>query len=103
MSGYAEGETKGRAEMSYCYAVSSDFAGSAPDVYNDASRMKTVYHHGKGACAQGSHIKYRFSIYVPEDLSPDVSTIFAQWHGMPSRTLVSNPEGKVMLLTDKMK
>ena len=101
LSGYAEGETKGRAEMSYCYAVSSDFDGAAPNVYSDASRMKTVYHHGKGSCPQGSHMKYRFSIYVPEDLSPDVSTIFAQWHGMPSRTLVSNPEGKVMLLTDK--
>lgn len=101
LSGYAKGETKGRVEMSYCYAVSSDFDSADASVYNNASRMKTVYHHGKGFCDQGSIMKYRFSIYVPEDIGHDVSTIFAQWHGMPSRTLVSNPSGEVMLLTDE--
>lgn len=101
LSGYAKGETKGRAEMSYCYAVSSDFDGMAPNIYSDASRMKTVYHHGKGFCKQGSTMKYRFSIYASENIDHDVSTIFAQWHGMPSRTLVSNPSGEVMLLTDE--
>ena len=101
LSGYAKGETKGRAEMSYCYAVSSDFGGKPLNTYSNASRMKTVYHHGKGFCEQGSAMRYRFSIYVPEDIDHDISTIFAQWHGMPSRTLVSNPSGEVMLLTDE--
>ena len=32
-------------------------------------------------------------------MDKDVSTIFAQWHGMPSRTLVSDPNGKVMKLS----
>lgn len=100
LSGYSEGSTKGRAEMAYCYALSSDFEESIPDEYEKASRMKTVYHHGKGSCAQGSCMKYRFSIYVPTDLSSNVSTIFAQWHGMPSRTLVSDPNGNVMQLSD---
>lgn len=100
LSGYAKGETKGRAEMSYCYAVSSDFDSEAPDTYSNASRMKTVYHHGKGFCKQGSAMRYRFSVYVPENIDDDVSTIFAQWHGMPSRTLVSNPSGEVILLSD---
>lgn len=100
LSGYSEGSTKGRAEMAYCYALSSDFEGSIPDEYEKSSRMKTVYHRGKGSCAQGSCMKYRFSIYVPTDLSSNVSTIFAQWHGMPSRTLVSDPNGNVMQLSD---
>ncbi|ULT40546.1 hypothetical protein KRR40_38110 [Niabella defluvii] len=32
-------------------------------------------------------------------MSSDVNTIFAQWHGMPSRTLVQDPTGKIILLT----
>lgn len=75
LSGYSKGETKGRAEMSYCYVVSSDFHKLSPDVFHDASILKTVYHYGKGACKQGSSMTYRFSIYIPKDLSPNVSTI----------------------------
>ena len=61
--------------------------------------MKTVYHYGKGSCPQGSSMSYTFSVYIPRALDKDVSTIFAQWHGMPSRTLVSDPNGKVMKLS----
>ena len=54
LEGYAKGETKGRAEFSYCYATSDDFKGLPADVYQKAQITKTVYHHGKGACPQGS-------------------------------------------------
>ena len=63
--------------------------------------MKTVYHYGKGSCPQGSSMSYTFSVYIPHTLDKNVSTIFAQWHGMPSRTLVSDPDGKVMRLSTK--
>lgn len=42
---------------------------------------------------------YEFSVYIPSDLDSNVSTIFAQWHGMPDRTLVQTPEGEVKKLT----
>lgn len=93
LSGYAKGETKGRAEFSYCYATSDDFKGKPADTYKKAQIMKTVYHHGKGACPQGSSRDYEFSVYIPSTLGSDVSTIFAQWHGMPDRTLVQTPQG----------
>lgn len=32
-------------------------------------------------------------------MDSNVSTIFAQWHGMPDRTLVQTPEGEVKKLT----
>lgn len=99
LEGYAEGETKGRAELSYCYAVSNDFRNYPASEYPNAQKMKTVYHYGKGSCPQGSSMSYTFSVYIPRSLAKDVSTIFAQWHGMPSRTLVSNPDGKVMRLS----
>lgn len=99
LSGYAKGETKGRAELSYCYATSADFAGEPADVYRKAQITKTVYHHGKGICPQGSSCTYTFSVYVPSSLSDEVSTIFAQWHGMPDRTVVQTPEGEVKKLT----
>lgn len=99
LEGYSKGETKGRAELCYCYAVSEDFRGLPGDEYSKAQRMKTVYHYGKGSCPQGSSMSYTFSIYVPHTLDRDVSTIFAQWHGMPSRTLVSSPDGTVMRLS----
>ena len=98
LSGYAKGETKGRAEFSYCYA-SDDFKGKPADTYKKAQIMKTVYHHGKGACPQGSSRDYEFSVYIPSTLGSDVSTIFAQWHGMPDRTLVQTPQGEVKTLT----
>ena len=99
LSGYSEGETKGRAELSYCYATNSDFANLSAETYQAAQKMKTVYHYGKGICEQGSSWRYMFSVYIPSTLRSDVTTIFAQWHGMPDRTLVSTPEGIVKKLT----
>lgn len=100
LEGYNDGETKGRSELSFCYATSEDFSGLPEDTYSRAQRMKIVYHYGKGACAQGSSWRYRFAIYVPDSIKKDVNTIFAQWHGMPNRTLATNPEGKVVQLTE---
>lgn len=99
LEGYAKGETKGRAEFSYCYATSADFEGQPASVYENAQKTKTVYHHGKGICPQGASRDYEFSVYIPSTLNGDVSTIFAQWHGMPDRTLVSTPDGEVKKLT----
>lgn len=99
LEGYAKGETKGRVEFSYCYATAADFNGQPADAYRKAQITKTVYHHGKGACPQGSSRDYEFSIYIPSTLDSNVSTIFAQWHGMPDRTLVQTPEGEVKRLT----
>lgn len=99
LEGYAKGETKGRAEFSYCYATSADFKGQPANVYENAQKTKTVYHYGKGICPQGTSRDYEFSVYIPSALNGDVSTIFAQWHGMPDRTLVSTPDGEVKKLT----
>lgn len=99
LQGYAKGETKGRAEFSYCYATAADFKNLPPDAYRKAQITKTVYHHGKGACRQGSSREYEFSIFVPTTLDKEVSTIFAQWHGMPDRALVQTPEGEIKQLT----
>ena len=99
LEGYAVGETKGRAELSYCYAVSNDFSDKPQNTYPNAQKMKTIYHYGKGIAEQGSSKDYQFSIYVPSELDSTVSTIFAQWHGMPDRTLASTPDGEIRKLT----
>lgn len=99
LEGYATGETKGRAELAYGYAVAEDFRNYPANEYPDAQKMKTVYHYGKGNCRQGSSMRYTFSVYIPAALDRNVSAIFAQWHGMPSRTLVSGPEGKIRKLS----
>lgn len=101
LEGYAPGETKGRAELSYCYATADDFAGVPAEYYYGAQKMKTVYHRGKGICAQGSSWQYTFAVYIPAALDDNVSTIFAQWHGMPDRTLATAPDGRVMKLSDE--
>ena len=72
LEGYAKGETKGRAEFSYCYATSDDFKGLPADIYQKAQITKTVYHHGKGACPQGSSRDYEFSVYIPSSLDSNV-------------------------------
>ena len=99
LQGYAEGETKGRAELSYCYATSEDFRNQPELDYAACQTCKTVYHHGKGSYPQGSNQTYRFAVYIPSNLSSNVQTIFAQWHGMPDRTLVKTPDGEVKQLT----
>ncbi|MDD3037421.1 heparin lyase I family protein [Bacteroides sp.] len=99
LEGYGKGETKGRAEFSYCYATSEDFKRLPADTYEKAQITKTVYHHGKGICPQGASRDYEFSVYIPSTLNSNVSTIFAQWHGMPDRTLVQTPLGEVKKLT----
>lgn len=99
LQGYSKGETKGRAELSWCYALSEDFAHCSEADYDAARRMKTVYHHGKGITPQGATRTYRFAVWVPSDLSKEVCTIFAQWHGMPDRTLTQSPEGEIRQLS----
>jgi heparin lyase len=99
LSGYSAGETKGRVELSYSYATTNDFKKAPESVYQNAQKLKTVYHYGKGICPQGSSLSYTFSVFIPSSLPSDVSTIFAQWHGAPTRTLVSTPEGEIKLLS----
>ncbi|MFV0468064.1 MAG: heparin lyase I family protein [Dysgonomonas sp.] len=95
LQGYNEGDTKGRAELSFCYATKEDVKGMEQDHISDLITAKNVYHYGKGSCEQGSMKYYRFSVYIPSSLSQYVSTIFAQWHGMPDRTLLRTPDGVV--------
>ena len=99
LQGYSKGETKGRAELSYCYATASDFSQLSASDYDAAQRMKTVYHHGKGIMPQASTSICSFAVYVPSTLSEDVCTIFAQWHGMPDRRLTQSPEGEIRMLS----
>ncbi|MFT4094615.1 MAG: heparin lyase I family protein [Niabella sp.] len=99
LEGYEEGSTKGRAELCYCYATHDDYKNLPAGAYTTDQVLKLVYNRGKGQCAQGTRWNYTFSVYIPSSLSDGVNTIFAQWHGMPSRTLVEDPSGKVMQLT----
>lgn len=65
LEGYARGETKGCAELSYSYAVTDDFHNLLKDEYAHAQKMKTVYHYGNGSCPQDSSMSYTFSVYIP--------------------------------------
>jgi len=101
LAGYSEGETKGRAELSYAYVTADDVKNLTAEQIENSMQAKNIYHHGKGICGQGSTMYYRFSIYVPSTLPDDVNTIFAQWHGVPNRTVVQTPEGIVKQLSDE--
>lgn len=100
LEGYAKGETKGRAELAYCYAVAEDVKHLSAEQIADMITAKKVYHYGKGSCEQGSTRYYRFSVYIPSSLPSNVNTIFAQWHGMPDRTLLQTPDGTIKKVTD---
>lgn len=101
LTGYNPGETKGRIETSYCYATPQDFEHLPPKTFSQSKLLRTVYHHGKGQCAQGSRWKYEFAIWVPDTLSRDANTLFAQWHGMPRRNLIQTPQGEIKELTEE--
>lgn len=99
LEGYSEGETKGRAELCRCYATATDYQNLPQADYTAAQRCKTVYMRGKGICPQGSSRTYRFAVWIPSTMSRNVQTIFAQWHGMPDRTLVTTPSGEMKRLS----
>jgi heparin lyase len=101
LKGYGANETKGRAELCYCYATQADVAALSQRQLDNAVDIKKVYFYGKGRIPQGSHMFYRFSVYVPHDLSDKVCTIFAQWHGMPDRTLLKTPDGTIKKVSDE--
>jgi len=101
LAGYNEGETKGRAELSYAYVTAEDVKNMTAAQIENAIQAKNIYNHGKGICEQGSTMYYRFSIYVPSTIAYDVNTIFAQWHGVPNRTVIQTPEGRVKQLSDE--
>lgn len=91
--------TKGRAELAYAYATHDDFKDRPEKAYQDAQMTKTVYLNGKGRVPQASSCTYQFSFYLPSSYPANTNTIFAQWHGMPDRTLISTPDGKIKKLT----
>ena len=101
LKGYNEGDTKGRAELSYAYVTAEDVKNLTPEQIENSIQAKKLYHYGKGMCEQGSTMYYRFSIHVPDNISSDVHTIFAQWHGVPNRTVVQTPDGKIKQLSDE--
>ncbi len=93
-------ETSGRCEVSYCFATAEDFyASGVTDSYEDCQVMKTVYHYGRGIIPRDCVTYHQFSVNIPSELDPEVKTIFAQWHGMPDRTLVRDPDGYEQVLT----
>ena len=94
IEGLFPGQKVARAELSYCYAVASDYKNETS--FEQARRRKTVHYSGKGACSQGAHMEYVFRILVPGSMEPDADVIFAQWHGMPTRTLIADTEGNYL-------
>jgi len=100
LEGYSAGETKGRAELSYCFATADDIKGLTSKQFSNAVAAKKVYFYGKGSCKQASERYYKFSVYIPLAFPKEVNTIFAQWHGMPDRTLLKTPEGIIRQVSD---
>lgn len=61
IEGLFPGQKVARAELSYCYAVASDYKNETS--FEQARRRKTVHYSGKGACSQGAHMEY-VSVYL---------------------------------------
>ncbi|MGN0835090.1 MAG: heparin lyase I family protein [Candidatus Spyradosoma sp.] len=97
-----DGGSKGRIELSYCYATAEDFPeGTDGDAFRALSRIGAVYHRGKGIIPQGCVSRHRFSVRFPKTMEKDASFIFAQIHGMPERTLVTDPAGTTRRLSEQ--
>lgn len=92
LGGFYPGEKVARAELSYCYASSQDYKDSVS--FQDACHRKMVHYAGKGICNQGERRTYIFRIFIPKEMNPDADVIFAQWHGMPTRTLLADTHGR---------
>lgn len=101
LTGYAKGSTKGRAELSYAFTTAEHVKNLNAREIRRKMQVRNLYHYGKGVSEQGARMHYRFAIRVPSDISPDTKAIFAQWHGVPERTLVSTPDGEERKLSDK--
>ena len=92
LGGFYPGEKVARAELSYCYASPQDYKDTLS--FQDARRRKTVHYAGKGICGQGERRSYTFRIFIPREMDSEADVIFAQWHGMPTRTLLADAGGR---------
>lgn len=100
-TGFEAGVTKGRIELSRLYVTPEDLTHLTPEEYKVKKTINTLYQNGEGITDQASQMFYRFAIFVPEDINPDVRAVFAQWHGLVQRTLVENPQGEEQLLSEQ--
>ncbi len=92
MEGLFPGQKVSRAELSYCYATANDYADSSTLI--KAQKLKTVHYAGKGSCQQGDSVHYSFKIKIPSNMNcANADVIFAQWHGMPTRTMIADETG----------
>lgn len=94
IEGLYPGQKVARAELSYCYAVAEDYKSVIS--LQQAQRRKAVHYVGKGSCKQGAHKAHTFRVFIPDSMSSAANVIFAQWHSMPTRTLLADSIGNYL-------
>ena len=96
LEGYAPGETKGVRTLLVLRHGGRLRGAPGQDLHRcpaDEDRLPPRQGHLSAGHVVELHLRSDSS-----ELSPQVSTIFAQWHGMPDRTLVTAPDGRVVKL-----
>ncbi|MCG8554626.1 MAG: polysaccharide lyase [Proteobacteria bacterium] len=88
-------DSKTRVEFSALYVTAVDIAGLTQQQIDANVAAKSLYHYGRGMATTGEAWVYEYGLWLPGTLDASSKGIISQWHGVPDRTTVVDPQGKL--------
>ncbi len=87
---------KTRVELSALFVTDKDIAALSPKQVEELINAKSLYHYGQGKSTRnGDTWVYKYGLLLPKETNSQSQGIISQWHGIPDRTSVLSPDGKI--------
>ena len=85
-----------RVEMSTIYTTKEDIKHLNRRELKEHTAAKSIYHFGTGMVPRGETWIYEYGLWLPSSMDDSTQGIISQWHGIPDRTSILTPKGKVI-------
>jgi len=90
-------DMKNRVEFSALFTIDKDISHLSSSQQSDNVKAKSLYHYGKGKVSKSRKTWiYSYGIWLPSSLNEESKGIISQWHGIPDRTTILTPAGKII-------
>eukprot|EP00406_Dinophysis_acuminata_P073418 CAMPEP_0179246864 /NCGR_PEP_ID=MMETSP0797-20121207/19313_1 /TAXON_ID=47934 /ORGANISM="Dinophysis acuminata, Strain DAEP01" /LENGTH=404 /DNA_ID=CAMNT_0020954465 /DNA_START=1 /DNA_END=1212 /DNA_ORIENTATION=- len=86
-----------RVELSAAFVTQEDIDAANLTQAEIAEHVaaKSLYHFGGGFATPGQAWTYEYGVFLPSSLNSTSKGIISQWHGVPDRTTVMDPDGAI--------
>ncbi|OLQ72887.1 hypothetical protein BIT28_06800 [Photobacterium proteolyticum] len=93
-------DRKNRIEFSSLFTTDNDIKHLSLSERNNHIKAKSLYHYGKGKVSKSRQTWiYTYGLWLPSSLNEESKGIISQWHGIPDRTTIRTPTGKIVEYT----